>query len=77
MTRLILWTLLFALLLIFGGVLAQLMQQDAGVMMITWNGWMLETTFWSGIAMLIMGGLMLMFVIVVWRKIAPTNLLCN
>lgn len=75
MTRLMLWTFFSALILIIGGVFAQMMIKDSGVMMLTWNGWMVETTFWTGLGLIltvIITGIVLLALL---RKLAPAKLL--
>ena len=77
MSRLILWIIGLAVTLILGGVLAQMMIKDAGVIMLTWNGWQVEMTFWSGIGGVILTILILLFLSAVFRKLAPTRWLSN
>lgn len=75
MTRLMLWTLMIAVVLLLGGVLAQMMIQDAGIMMLTWNGWMVETTFWSGIGALISVFVIGVLLVALFRRFGPVNLI--
>lgn len=75
MRKLIPLVVLVIIALLLGGALAQMMVKDAGVMLITWNGWMLETTFWAGLG-LILGSILLVFLLV-WliRRLAPGRLM--
>lgn len=75
MTRLLLWIVLLAVLLLVGGLLAQMMIRDAGVMMLTWNGWVVETTFWTGIAMVLTLFICVVIASSLWRKYGPSRLL--
>jgi len=77
MTRMMFWTLVFALVLIFGGVLAQLMSSDSGVIMVTWNGWLIETTFWDGVGIILTTFIVLLVLISLWRKLGPTRLISH
>ncbi|TXR51881.1 heme biosynthesis HemY N-terminal domain-containing protein [Reinekea thalattae] len=65
--------LLFIVVLLLGGVLAQMMSKDAGVMLLSWNGWLVETTFWVGVALIISFLLTLYFGIWLLQRIAPTR----
>lgn len=69
------WIALLALILLLGGVLSLMMQADAGVIMVAWNGWMIETTFWTGIGTLLSFGLALWIVITLMRRFGPQRLL--
>lgn len=73
MTRLMLWTLFLALILIMGGLLAQMMVKDSGVMMLTWNGWMLETTFWTGLGLILTVIIVGLVLLALLRKLAPAQ----
>ena len=75
MTRLISWIIVLALLLLLGGVIAQMMVTDAGVIMITWHGWLIETTFWSGLALFISLLVAVLGLVALWRKLGPTRML--
>ncbi|WP_320824916.1 heme biosynthesis HemY N-terminal domain-containing protein [Reinekea sp.] len=75
MTRLMSWIIVLALLLLLGGAIAQMMVIDAGVIMITWHGWLIETTFWSGVALLISLVVALLGLVALWRKLGPTRML--
>ena len=75
MTRLISWIVVLALLLLLGGAIAQMMVTDAGVIMITWHGWLIETTFWSGLALLIGLVVLVLGLVALWRKLGPTRML--
>jgi len=75
MTRLMSWIVVLALLLLLGGTIAQMMVTDAGVIMITWHGWLIETTFWSGLALLISLVVALLGLVALWRKLGPTRML--
>ncbi|EAR11007.1 heme biosynthesis protein HemY [Reinekea blandensis] len=75
MTRLMLWIVLIALTLLLGGVLAQMMVRDSGVMMLTWNGWMVETTFWTGLGLLLTLVILGVVLLALLRKLAPARLL--
>lgn len=75
MTRLLLSLFVFTLVLIFGGVLAQLMITDAGVVLISWRAWVVETTLWGATAVLLTIVCLWLFIAVVWRKFGPTQLL--
>ncbi len=75
MSRLVISILLFAVLLLLGGALAQMMVRDAGVMMLTWNGWVVETTFWTGLALILSFIVLMILLAWVWRKIGPARLL--
>jgi len=74
-TRLISWIVVLALLLLLGGAIAQMMVTDAGVIMITWHGWLIETTFWSGLALLIGLVVLVLGLVALWRKLGPTRML--
>jgi uncharacterized protein HemY len=58
-----------------GGAIAQMMVTDAGVIMITWHGWLIETTFWSGLALLIGLVVVVLGLVALWRKLGPTRML--
>lgn len=68
------WILLIVIVLLLGGLFAQMMQKDSGVLMVAWNGWVLETTFWTAIGLVL--GLVLLFILLkaVWNKVAPHHL---
>ncbi|MFQ3228687.1 heme biosynthesis HemY N-terminal domain-containing protein [Reinekea sp.] len=74
MMRLLGWALLWIIVLLLGGVLAKMMLADAGVMMVTWNGWLVETTFWAGIGFLLLFTITILIFIQLWRGFAPTRL---
>ncbi len=77
MTRLMVWIIGLAIVLLMGGVLAQLMLKDAGVIMLTWNGWMVETTFWTGTGIILSTVVVLLLLSAVFRKMAPTRWMSN
>lgn len=74
MMRLLGWAVLWVVVLLLGGVLAKMMLADAGVMMVTWNGWLVETTFWAGIGFLLLFTVTILIFIQLWRGFAPTRL---
>lgn len=74
MMRLLGWAALWVIVLLLGGVLAKMMLADAGVMMVTWNGWLVETTFWAGIGFLLLFAITILVFIQLWRGFAPTRL---
>ncbi|MDO7640725.1 MAG: hypothetical protein MUQ76_02120, partial [Reinekea forsetii] len=75
MTRLMGWVVVLAILLLLGGALAQMMIADAGVIMVAWHGWLIETTFWSGLALIISLLIALLGLVALWRKLGPTRML--
>lgn len=75
MTRLMLGLLALTVFLIFGGVLAQLMMTDAGVVLISWQSWVVETTLWGGVAALLSLVCAWVFISLFWRKFGPAQLL--
>jgi uncharacterized protein HemY len=72
-----LWSLLLAFILILGGLFAQLMIIDSGVMMLTWNGWMVETTFWTGIGILITLFIIWVVSVSLFRRFGPARLITS
>lgn len=77
MTRLMLWSVFLAVILILGGLFAQLMIIDSGVMMLTWNGWMVETTFWTGIGILITLFILWVVTVSLIRRFGPARLITS
>lgn len=77
MTRLMLWILITAVTFLLGGALAQMMVKDSGVMMLTWNGWLVETTFWTGLGLILTAIVFGIVLLALLRKLAPTRLLSN
>jgi HemY protein len=75
MTRLMGWIVILAVLLLLGGTLAQMMIADAGVIMIAWHGWLIETTFWSGLALIISLLIAILGFVALWRKLGPNQML--
>lgn len=75
MIRIIYWTVIVAIVLILGGLFAQMMLQDSGVIMMSWNGWLIETTFWSGIGILLTAIILLYIFRAIWKRFAPTRML--
>lgn len=74
MIRLLGWALIVAVVLLLGGVIAQMMLADPGVVMIAWNGWLLEMTFWTAVGLGLVLLLTLLVVQRVWRVSAPTRI---
>lgn len=74
MMRLIGWAVLIIAILLLGGVFAKMMLADSGVMMVTWNGWLIETTFWAGTGLILLSFVTLLIIIQLWRGYAPTRL---
>jgi uncharacterized protein HemY len=72
-----LWILLIAVVLIFGGVLAQLMITDPGVVLISWQNWMVQTTLWGAVGI----GLSIVCVLIIlsalWKRFGPAQLLTS
>lgn len=65
---------LSALFLVVGGLLAYLMALDPGVMMLSWNSWLIETTFWTAIGLLLALVALLLLLGNLLRRLAPTRL---
>lgn len=74
MIRLLGWAIVFIAILLIGGVLAKMMLADSGVMMIAWNGWLVETTFWAGVGLILLSFVSILIIIQIWRGVAPTRL---
>ncbi|WP_196156886.1 hypothetical protein [Reinekea sp. G2M2-21] len=77
MTRLIFWLIGAVVVLLLGGVFALMMTKDPGVMMLTYNGWMVETTFWTGIGFIVSTVLVILVCVALFRKFAPTRIWSN
>lgn len=77
MTRLIFWLIGAVVVLLLGGVFALMMTKDPGVMMLTYNGWMVETTFWTGIGFIVSTVLLILVFVALFRKFAPTRVWSN
>ena len=68
------FVLLFAGLMLLGGVLAQMMTTDPGVVLIAWNGYSIEMTFWVGAGILLFLFVALPVLILVLRRFGPHRL---
>lgn len=75
MIRLIFWILIIAAVMLVGGLFAQMMLKDSGVIMMSWNGWLIETTFWSGLGILLTLIILIYIIRAIWKRFAPTRLL--
>lgn len=75
MIRLIFWILIVAAIMLVGGLFAQMMLKDSGVIMMSWNGWLIETTFWSGFGILLTLIILIYIIRAIWKRFAPTRLL--
>jgi uncharacterized protein HemY len=71
------WILLIALVLILGGVLADLMMNDPGVVLISWQNWMVQTTFWGAVGIAL--SIVCVFIIfsALWKRFGPVQLLTS
>jgi uncharacterized protein HemY len=70
MRRLVVFVLSIVLTLLIAGAIGQMMVTDLGVLLITWNGWVLETTFWAGLGLIL--GIIVVVLALVWlfRRLA-------
>jgi uncharacterized protein HemY len=73
----LLWSFLLALILILGGVLAQLMIADSGVVLISWKNWMVETTLWGAVGISL--SILCLFILLsaLWKRFGPAQLLSS
>jgi hypothetical protein len=51
-----------------------MMLADSGVMMLTWNGWLVETTFWTGVGFVLLTLFTVLVMVQLWRGFAPNRL---
>ncbi len=75
MIRTVLTILAAATILILAGVLAQMMSADPGVIIISWLGYVVETTFWGGIGVLLGSAVIILGIVVLIRLFWPRRLL--
>jgi uncharacterized protein HemY len=73
----LLWSFLLALILILGGVLAQLMIADSGVVLISWNNWMVETTLWGAVGIGLSIVCLFILLSALWKRFGPAQLLSS